>query len=262
MSAPLKQPPVYFNVAQVRFNEVLKMGDLVPSIQEAMRAEGYPDFIRMQTIEFQLSSGSGKDAAPVTAERFMFGTLDKEHAFLLDTKALTFQSTNYGHYESFSERFIGGLKIVQDAVKISFIDRVGLRYLDHVVPKEGDALEQYLVPAITQAAMRGEGVPLHAYIETARQCADDVQLVSRILFRRSGLTFPPDLQPGPMAVQERFKNLPEAFNALVDTDGSVSRRGAFSIESVRGNLNAIHRVIGRAFGDMVTTHALKVWDEK
>ena len=33
MGTPLKNPPVYFTVAQVRFNPILKLAEFLPAIQ-------------------------------------------------------------------------------------------------------------------------------------------------------------------------------------------------------------------------------------
>ena len=56
MGTPLKNPPVYLTLAQVRFNPILKLADFLPSIQESFRQAGYPDFNRQRIISIQLTA--------------------------------------------------------------------------------------------------------------------------------------------------------------------------------------------------------------
>ena len=134
MGTPLKNPPVYLTLAQVRFNPVLKLADFLPAIQESFRQAGYPDFNRQQVISIQFTAQDGQPPAPtpVPQERFQLGNVEKTHTFILDGQSLTLQSTNYGQFETFSACFLEGLEIVHDAVKLAFTERVGLRYLDRV----------------------------------------------------------------------------------------------------------------------------------
>ena len=61
------------------------------------------------------------------------------------------QSTDYGTYERFSEMFLSGLAIVDKAIRLDFTEQGGLRYLDRVVPREGETVADYLVPGVLGA---------------------------------------------------------------------------------------------------------------
>jgi uncharacterized protein (TIGR04255 family) len=150
MGTPLRSPPVYLTVVQARFNAMLKLGDYLPSIQEAMRKAGFPDFTSRRTVAVQFAAQEGQTTPPnvVDLEQFLFGSADKTHIFVLIPDALTFQSTRYGRFEDFSAQFLKGLALVHDVVQLDFTDRVGLRYLDHVAARPNDSLDQYLVPEV------------------------------------------------------------------------------------------------------------------
>lgn len=62
MGAPLKNPPVYFTIAQVRFNTILKLAEFLPAIQENLRNAGFPDFGVQKTVVLQLLSQNGQPA--------------------------------------------------------------------------------------------------------------------------------------------------------------------------------------------------------
>jgi uncharacterized protein (TIGR04255 family) len=261
MGTPLKSPPVYFTVAQVRFNALLKLGDYLPSIQEAMRKAGFPDFMPRKTVVLQLAAQQGQATPPsmVSVEQFLFGNADKTHIFVLNPDSLTLQSTRYGRFEDFSAQFIKGLAIVHDIVQLDFTDRVGLRYLDHVAPRQNDTLERYVVPEARGLSARLGGKAVHSYYEALSRVGE-VQLRSRIVIQDGGLAFPPDLTPDGMQIDGRFLEY-SGHHATLDTDGFIEGRMPFSTLAVGEQLVTIHGVISTAFKAAVTEHAFKVWDE-
>lgn len=265
MGTPLKNPPVYLTLVQARFNPVLKLADYVPSVQEGMRKAGYPAYTQQSSVVMRLPNSQEMQQQPSAIPQpahhvqYFFSNAAQTHGFVLNSDALTFQSSDYGTYEKFSAQFLHGLALVHDLVKLDFTERVGLRYLDHVAPRKGEAIEQYLVPEVLGLGARLGGQLLHAFSETF--CAiDKVRLRSRVLVQGGPLVFPPDLVPNGVKVHERFLQ-PIEVSAMVDTDGAVEGRELFAVESVRVHLDAIHAVIGDSFRRTVTPYALKAWDE-
>ena len=261
MGTPLKNPPVYFTVAQVRFNKLLKLPEFLPTIQEHLRKAGFPDFKTHRAIVLQIVSQEGQ--TPPThgiQERYLFGNVEQTHGLLLEDDKLTLQSTNYGRFESFSSMFLKGLEVLHGVAQLDFTERVGLRYLDRVMPRTSESLEQYLAPEALGMNVRLGGKPLHTYSETLTEL-DSIKLLSRVSIQGGGLAFPPDLLPGDMVVANRFKDY-DGLSAILDNDGFVDIREIFSIASVGNHLKAIHKVIGKAFRATVSQHALDDWEQE
>lgn len=258
MGTPLKNPPVYFTLAQVRFNPVLKLADYLPSIQEAFRRADFPGFEQQQLVTIQVTLQNGQPTpSPVLQDRFQFGNVEKTHTFILDSQSLTLQSTNYGQFETFSECFLKGLNIVNDAVQFAFTDRVGLRYLDRVMPQDGETIEQYLADQVHGLNSRLGGKPLYSYSEALNEIGN-IRLLSRVSIQDGALAFPPDLQPGNLVVSGRFT----AFIgkcAVFDNDGFVEGREVFSADAVATHLDAIHKAISAAFKTTATSYAFEAW---
>lgn len=261
MGTPLKNPPVYFTVTQVRFNALLKLSDYLPSIQEGLRKAGYPAFSTHSSIAIQLADKDGQVVPqPVSHEQFLFANAQQTHSFVLSADALIFQSTNYGTYELFSSAFLKGLELIHKVVTLDFTERVGLRYLDHVLPKAGSELGQYLAPEVQGLSTRLGGVAVHSYAE-AFNLVNDVKLRARVVIQEGGLAFPPDLLPQGMVVQSRFAQA-EGLHAILDTDGFVEGRELFSLDTVGQQLQSIHEAIVAAFRATVTEHAIAAWNEQ
>lgn len=260
MGQQLKNPPVYFTVAQARFNPLLKLVDYLPAIQDALRKAGYPAFTKHTSFALQFGVQDGQAVPqPVPLELYAFANIGQTHVFTLGSDTLTFQSTSYGTFETFSTQFLDGLSILHQMVNLDFTDRVGLRYLDQVLPKQGESVNQYLAPEVQGMSAHLGGQTLHSYAETL-SAFDHVQLRSRVVIQDGGLSFPPDVQPQGMVVEGRFAKC-AGRHAVLDTDGFVERRQAFSKESVTQELDDIHQVIGAAFKATVTSHAMLVWNE-
>lgn len=264
MGTPLKNPPVYFTICQVRFNQLLKLSEFLPAIQEGFSKAGYPAYETQSNLVIQMvahvpQEGKPEQLQPMpsTHDSYQFGNLESTHLFMLDSQALTLQSTQYGCFEAFSAEFLKGLRILHEAVGLSFTERIGLRYLDRVMPLEGDALEQYLVPEVHGLLNRLGGQGLYTYSEAMSQ-QDDVKLRARVVIQGGELAFPPDVQPNKMVIDARFHDY-QGVSAILDNDGFVEKREAFSLETVAAHLNQIHDMVDVAFKATVTDHAFEAW---
>ncbi|MES1980969.1 MAG: TIGR04255 family protein [Pseudomonadota bacterium] len=262
MGTPLKNPPVYLTLAQVRFNPILKLDDFLPSIQESFRRAGYPDFAQHKTIVIHLTGQEGQPPVPtpVSQDRSQFGNVERTHIFVLDGQGLILQSTNYGQFETFSACFLQGLRIVHEAVNLAFTERVGLRYLDRVMPQAGDKIEQYLVEPVQGLTSRLGGKPLYSYSEAMNEFGN-IKLLSRVAIQDGSLGVPPDLANlGNMKIIERFASY-VGLSAILDNDGFVEARETFSTQAVAEHLDTIHKVIGSAFKATVTPYAFTAWNK-
>jgi uncharacterized protein (TIGR04255 family) len=264
MSPPLKSPPVYFTLVQVRFNAVLKLADYLPAIQESLRKGGYPLFEEQRAMLVRVVIRDGQPVPePHERMRYQFADIEGTHAFLLDPDALTLQSTNHLNFEAFSNRFSSALRVVHETVGLAVSERIGLRYLNRVDPLPGDDLAGYLAPETrglsAVMAQRMGAEPQHSYSETLSKVGN-VTLRCRVVIQAGNLSFPPDVQPSGLKVQERFTKS-DGWHAIIDTDGSVESRDMFSIENVVKHLNGIHEVIREAFEAVATKTAFDMWEK-
>lgn len=260
MGAKLKNPPVYFTVAQVRFNPILKLSEFLPSIQESFRLAHYPAF-DVNTVTAIKVNLKDKQAVPTPEahDRYVFANAAKTHGFILDQSSLTLQSTDYGDFPSFSGEFLQGLKRIHAVVELAFSERVGLRYLDRIIPLDGDDLAKYLVPEALGLRAKLDGAPVHSLTETLI-AQNGLKLVSRALVLSSPIVFPPDLMPLGLEVAQRFTAY-TGLHAVLDNDGFFEARENFSTDTVRDHLTAIHTMIGGAFRAVATPYAFEKWDK-
>jgi len=263
MGKKLTNAPVYYTVAQVQFNPVLDLDGYIPAIQSKMREAHFPDYKKEVVQRLVLPFGGaeqGQMAAPtVTPQaRYLFGDIDGRSLFLLDTSALSFQTTSYDTFETFSAALLKGLGILHDALRLDFVERIGLRYLDAVHPsKDGETLREFLVPEVLGVAVRGEGQLQQSVSETIVSTAAG-QLVSRVLIRHGRVGLPLELGGLAPVIDPRFTQR-ESLHAIVDTDASIGHREVFELSKVGARLTALHDEIVKSFNATVTDHARASW---
>ncbi len=267
MGKIMKNAPVYFTIAQIRYNPILSLSTYIPAIQEHFRRNGFPDFKKAVTMTLNLTpllqdvSAEGQPPAPTPVERYIFSNPENTKNFLLEQGALAFQATEYETFETFAEHLLRGLDFLNKSVELSFIERVGVRYLDAVMPREGERLGQYLIPEVMGLCGKLEGDIQHSFSETLTR-GDRGSVISRVVIQQGQggqIGFPPDLmQAMGLKIARRFMQV-AGLHAIIDTDAFEAERINFDLAEVRKKLIVLHDRIAKSFRATITEHALAVW---
>jgi uncharacterized protein (TIGR04255 family) len=273
MGKRMENPPVYFVIGQVKHNAVLQLDNYIAGIQENLRKAGYPDYstsVAINTVLTPQQDGSGPDGtgASVTIQQVAqhrFHNLSRRSCIIVAPDAVSFQTTEYETFELFSEELWKAVHTVNQAVSgLSYIERIGLRYLDAVFPREGETLEPYLVREVLGVSGLVAGMkPNHSFTESALRSDDGCTIVTRVFSHEGRLGLPADLGAEKMPFLDRFelfrKSAP-ARHAVIDTDGSWTDRSEYSESLIASTLTKIHDRIWVAFQANVTPHALRIWE--
>lgn len=266
MSEKMTNAPVYYVIAQVRHNPILSLGTYAADIQERMRKVGYPDYRPGKTLIYNLTmqpaDGTTQPQVPAatSVERHTFLSMDSTRSFIVEQGAFSFHTTEYDVFDAFSKEFFVGLEIVHQCLNLDFTDRVGIRYLDAVVPVGGESeLKNYLAPGVLGLAGRlPSNVPIAMSVSETHIQLPDANLLARTLIQNGGLGFPMDLAAQGLQVPKRFQKI-NGVHAIIDTDASQEGRKPFDLEVLRERLDSLHTKIRMAFDANVTAHALEVW---
>jgi len=266
MGEKLKNAPVYFVIAQARHNTVLRLGFYAADIQDRMRKAGYPDFQKAVSMAFNLMPQIGEEKHTQNqprveqVERLIFSSSDYSKGFIVEQNALSFQTTEYDTFETFADEFAKGLGIIHECVTLAHSERVGLRYLDAIVPSNGEAgLGDYLVPGVLGL---GNNLPdsveiSHSFTETHIRTVDSVVL-ARTIIQAGPLGFPMDLQPLGVKIAERFQSI-NGVHAIIDTDASIEGRHPFDVDAIQAQLKTLRHGVGLAFDAVVMPSAIAEW---
>lgn len=261
----MKNAPLYFSIAQVRHNPVLRLGAYADEIQDRMRKAGYPDFRKGVAMAISLISqiddaAQRQQPSVEKVERLVFSSSNNTKGFIVEQNAVSFQTTGYQTFESFIDEFMKGLGMVHECLTLAHAERVGLRYLAAIVPPNGEeGLSDYLVSGVLGLSRKlPEDVQVsHSFSETHFRTAG-CAVLSRTIILAGPLGFPMDLQPIGVKLAERFQKI-NGVHAIVDTDASIEGRHALSLAGIKSRLTTLRAGIDVAFNAVVMPAALQAW---
>ena len=153
--------------------------------------------------------------------------------------------------------FSKGLSIVNDALKLDFTERIGLRYLDAVLPKAGESLTDYLTVEVLGLSQKLNREIVHTFNETVTTNSNG-QLISRVIIQKGRVALPPEISALAPHINPRFTQQ-EGLHAVVDTDASIALREPFDAQRIESKLTAFHDEIITSFEATVTPYAFSVW---
>ena len=259
-----KNAPVVYVIVQVRFSPVLSLRTYIPKIQEYFRRDGFPAF--ESRFNFQLAFSvpppepePAGDSIPVERTlAYVFSNRDRSQSFMLEQNGLTLQVTDYSDFEWFLNLFLKHQEHVNEVISPDSSERIGLRYIDAVLPKPGSKVKEYLIPAVLGLAEQPvEGTLQHAYSETVL-LNRNTSTVSRITVRNGQIAFPPDMNALPVLINSRFTEF-RGSHALVDTDSFQTVHHPMEVQNLRATLQHLHDSVENAFNAVTTDFARADW---
>jgi len=251
--------PVFYTLAQVQFNPIVQMSDYVARLQERLRRGGFPDFQAENQFELTIRrlDEAQPNFQPTQHVRWSFTNTQRTEGYLLLSNALVFHTTTYDTFADFLQKTISGLNLVHEIVELAYVEKIGLRYLDAVMPMDSDTLQQYLNPSLLGFSANLEGRLSHSFTETVT-VIEDGNLVARAVITDGTLALSPDLIPLQLELQPRFTAI-NGRNAVLDTDYFVVERNSFDLKEIEDQLLKAHAIITNAFKVSVTDYAREKW---
>lgn len=260
MGKKMNNAPVYYALAQVRFNPLALMESYIPAIQENLRKAGYPDYQPNQVAT--LVFGTQQIAKPTVTTRYLFLNAQRTSGFTLDQGSLTYQTTDYDTFDPFLAALLDGLSIVHTEAVLSYSERVGIRFLDAACPLPGETVSQYLQPYVLGLSdVLSDRQLVHSLTETRTSLGKTVLVGRAIIFQqeKEGAAFPEDLQPVALQLMDKFAKVNGTY-AVIDTDSWMEDRQNFDLKTLDSTCRSLHEGMRRSFDLMVTPYALKIWN--
>src|SRR5690606_20918264 len=117
------------------------------SEMQALLEDDYPLANTFETVQYRLDIGqNGMQVTEEKAPMWQFSSLDKQWAVIVGGNMVGLHTVQYTHHQDFLGKFAKAVDLATkpEMVGVKVVEAIGLRYLDLVVPREGEALEDYL----------------------------------------------------------------------------------------------------------------------
>lgn len=262
----MSNAPVYYALAQAQFSPVAAMAKYVDEVQDILRREGYTLFEPHSVTQLQVVASIG-EAVPTEPKvtqvtTWLITKADRSSGYILSSTSLTYHTTHYQTSDEFIPELLRGLKAVNNVVGLDHVSRLGLRYLDAVIPNADDAVDAYLADGlhgVRFGASQRYAMSESVYETESGPLLPQGTLVARVHRATSLLGYPPDMIPNGLVSMERFAIRDVVSHAVIDTDHFVEGRMPLDFDKINEQCVALHATIKQAFNAMVTDHARTVW---
>lgn len=171
-SVALNHPPLAIVLCQITWPQLnsLRNGFDIITEQFGNSLMDYPIFDKTEEIAYRFSQdGSVKE---VGDEIFQWSDKTDTWHISLGRRFLTFYTTDYSGFQAFTERLLPVLQLLSDILKIPRIDRIGLRYINHLADtslvSEIDTMVKSEVLGLAGASYTSPDISLISSINTAR----------------------------------------------------------------------------------------------
>jgi uncharacterized protein (TIGR04255 family) len=264
MTDKMANAPVYYALAQVQFNPVA-MSKYADEIQDILRRQGYTLYDSQTVSQLQIAVAQGHaptEPSITSTKTWTISKTDGRAGFILGSAALTYHTTHYETHDKFLSELLLGLEAVHKVVGLDHLSRLGLRYLNAVLPKEAETVEQYLASGVHGApfkARRRYSLSESVFDTDSAPLVKTGTFIARTLRARHQLGFPPDLMTPNLELPEKLKDQSMVDHAIIDLDHFVEGRMPVEGTKVLEQLVSLHTTLKEVFRAIVTDHARAVW---
>ncbi|HEY3300615.1 MAG TPA: TIGR04255 family protein [Methylophilaceae bacterium] len=261
----LENAPLAYVLAQVRLLPVLDLDKHIPAIHSALRST-YPRYQAIPLPFIQIRNEHGGDV-PQQPIRYEFASAENTEGLILHSTSIVFHVTAYTTYDAFQKQLEHILSIVSAQVPDIFVDRVGLRYIDYIVPEAPHTPEDYIfdelrcIPKLNLQATPDFGMTFSQYLMS------EGALVVRYATGRGAPALPPDLIDMSLAPSSimSLAGSDHDQTGVLDTDRFIE----FTANNLKLDVNKLityfgemHEDLSKAFKSIVTDVALEIWNRK
>ncbi|MGC5831705.1 TIGR04255 family protein [Ralstonia pseudosolanacearum] len=207
-SGILPNSPLQYTLASVRYATWSLLQNKIPEIHERLR----DDLPLLQRVQMRLvPQNIGVPLPEVSSDVWLMMASDRTYGLQLGPEQALFLSSKYQRFADFQARLERCLAALFVHMKFMDVVATGVRYIDHIKPRTGERLEDYVT-----AGFLTPTVPSYQPVGGASQftySADHSELRVRSIFSTDYLSVPPDMV-GLLAAVHAEQGKPLTLNSL------------------------------------------------
>lgn len=264
--AKLSRAPVFLVVAQVLHSPILKLGALIPDLQDQLRKEGYPGYRESRRMGFEVRADPKNPEGPKLSQKeavaHVFTSRDSTESIVVREKSISYQTVEYDSMEVFEAAVAKAIRVTSSVLAPDSFTRIGLRFLDAVSPLDGELGSYIRQEFLGWQLTLGDDWGADYTFSEAALTRQDRRIKARVLSRSTELSYPVDLVETAPAIPERFRDI-DGVHAIIDSDavfgGERDFAEEFDVDVVVGHLRNLKSDLNEVFKAVVTEKALLDW---
>ena len=254
----LKAAPLAYVLAEIRTDQF----DFVPhaeAIWESLhhlyqgRAESVANVIKIEPTGIAIEH----------PKRYELTTQDRREGVILQQSSIVLHATHYKTSDEFLARLQNVLETIQSIVpKLPLVNRLGIRYVDVIVPVEGEHPGDYVIPMVRgYVGKEGYDNPIYSRYQ-ATFIRDSRNLNFRYALHQPGMPeLSEDLMPLSLVESEVMTDARKSEKAfgILDFDSFTELREIFEPSSIKALFRDLQKDASTLFRKIQTDRAKEVW---
>lgn len=255
----LSKNPIALVLCQLRFSGIMGMDQTyLPEIQAKLRTLGFKVNASHPVAHITVTPAGPQQQI---LQHFEFQSVDRSESVVINQEFVTYQATKYTTFTAFITRFMAVVEEVSSVTKGLTIVKIGLRYIDAIIPLQGESWKKYV-----QAGFAGVALSLMAPIlinhvhQIVAQFPDSATMIIRILADSKKLPLPPDLADTTLLLGNQRPVL-DGGAAMIDMDHFCDLNSIeFNSAEITKKLQSLKDTLLRVWEQqIVTPEALEIW---
>ncbi|NLB30653.1 MAG: TIGR04255 family protein [Alcaligenaceae bacterium] len=253
----LTKQPLVFVLAEFRFPVIMQMNQFLPEVQEKLRQK-LPFYEEQQAQEVQLN----QDGIEIkSSPQWAFIDKSRTKSVLLSPSRIVFSTSAYDRFEGFEEFCLDVLDTLREVVKPSFIQRIGLRYADLIVPENRElSVSAYVKPGFYENIDFSEIGSLGRKVNEFLLETEEGTMVIRTMYGHHDLSvfqdihLPIKLSTRDVASERILLDFDHIWEAHAEDEFLSFDRALISEK-----LHKMHYLSRKAFWSSVTEEGIETW---
>lgn len=258
--------PLAYVLAEVRTEQVSDLSEYKAKLSAAFRSE-YPIQRTLHSAKFVATSTGLQHVEPDQESAWEFATPDNHTAIIIRPHGLVLHATKYNDSVEFLRRLYSAVDVVTKEIPAIYVNRLGLRYVDFIIPHIGEQPEDYIDRRLNPVVPIVETTGTPRAMSLAVYPVTNGALTLRYIRGRGQPELPPDLatfalEKSPLMKKEGLA--PDQPTAILDTDRvrEFGKREPLDSAMIRREFTSMRGDISNAFRSLITEHARKMWGAK
>lgn len=262
--------PVFYALAHIQFAPDSDLPLLSLKLQGHLVTHGCSDVRQDQHILAGFAPPKAEGEQPTwqqqTTTRLSYSDKELTNGYVLLPDAVVYHTTAYESWTEMRRAIGSALEWVAKELPSLKVIRIGLRYLDAIVPDPGESLKDYLAPQMAGMAEFNWPTTQGSVVQTANQFSVKTSGASMLVCRlvaaspdTGDVLFPVELMPLHLQLADRFRNVRQGLFATMDTDHFAVFPEPVALSAVASHLDALKDGINDLFYAVATPEGLQKW---
>jgi uncharacterized protein (TIGR04255 family) len=252
-----RNPPLAYVVAEMVISPYYSLAAAMPAIQEQLRA-AYPRTLEGTEVTID-------PASPPNAQKiWQLISPDELRGVSIGSRSVALHSTRYIDSGEFLTAWDEVLAVIDRVLDNVFVERVGLRYIDFIVPSEGRSPLDYVTESV-----RGIQFPMAGNLESnfwsGTYGSQGSQINARIAAPApAGMVFPPNFNALPLQKPKIWQQADAHVNTkrkigFIDTDALQQVNKVFLAATISKLFRELKSQISSTFRVLMSETAKEEW---